>query len=136
MYLKEWIEETTGVPSIILSDNFSSRVSVKLVEGASFFVGTHSSMQCAASVYNVPSLCIGPNKLYLHNYYAPNSFNRYLKPLYINNNVFMQIEQIDQFAHFFDYFLKNATSLQPCQKPELFQRRLSLSNMVFEPFQI
>lgn len=123
--LAQWMADSAGLPLVVLgvedfnykSENVfqvkgSVRLSVRIVEQASFFVGAHSSMQCAAWVYGVPSMCIGPGELLFHNVYSPANHKKYLRPMFANNNVFMLYEQADQFAYFFEYFLKTATSLK------------------------
>ena len=129
--MAQTIAEVAGMPVVVLGqENFeyqseevrqikcSPRLAVRIVENASFFVGTHSSMQCAAWVYNIPSFCIGPENLLLHNLYSPYSFKKFLKPLFDNNNVFMFYQQGSLFPNFFDYFLKKATSIKPLLLPE------------------
>lgn len=107
----------------------SSRLSVKIIEGATFFVGSHSSMQCAAWVHKIPSFCIGPEVLLFHNLYSPGSFKRFLKPLFAKNNVFMLFKEANRFPDFFDYFLKQGTSLEPWLTREEYPGKLTLSNM-------
>jgi len=129
-YLAQWVADTSGLPLVVLgvedfgyeSENVfqvkgSVRLSVRVVEQASFFLGSHSSMQCAAWVYNIPSMCIGPGELLFHNVYSPTNHKRYLRPMFANNNVFMLYEQADQFACFFEHFLRSATSLKGISQP-------------------
>lgn len=128
--MAEWIVNVSGMPLIVLgSEKYeckyrniihvqgSSRLSVRIVQGASFFVGSHSSMQCAAWVYDIPSICIGPSHLLFHNMYAPNSYDKYLKPLF-GKNIFVMYDQMEYFPRFLDHFLKNSTSLSPCKTPQ------------------
>jgi hypothetical protein len=141
-FLSQWIADVSGFPIIVLgnedfnysSDNVkqikgSARLSVKIVERSSFFVGSHSSMQCAAWVYDIPSFCIAPDLL-LHNLMAPYGHDIYLKPLFGEKNVFMMYEQAGRFSYFLDYFLKGI-SLRPCKTPEEYRRLLVRSHMVF-----
>ena len=106
----------------------SPRLSLKIVEGATFFVGSHSSMQCAAWVYKIPSLCIGPEVLLFHNLYSPGSFKRFLKPLFAKNNAFMLFKEANRFPAFFDYFLKQGTALEPWIDPQEYPNDLVLLN--------
>ena len=128
--LAQWIADVMGLPLIVLgSEDFgyksenvfqvkgSVRLSVRIVEQASAFVGAHSSMQCAAWVYGIPSLYIGPSELLFHNVYSPTNHKKYLRPMFANNNVFMLYEQADQFAYFFEHFLRSATSLKGISLP-------------------
>lgn len=145
--LVQWAADASGVKIFVLgqerftyeSDNVkiircSPRLGVKLIEKSCFFLGTHSSMQCAAWVYEIPSLCIGPSHLLFHNMYSVNNHDLYLKPLFKKNNIFMMYEQADKFAQFFDYFLRTATSLQPCRNPEECRQRIALLGMASELF--
>lgn len=147
--LSQWLADVAGMPVVVLgnedfgykSENVfqikcSVRLSVKIVEGASFFVGTHSSMQCAAWVYDIPSFCLGPSQLLFHNIRAPKGHETYLRPLFANNNIFMMYEQGLRFPHFFDYFLRAATSIRPLKNPGECRRRVSLLNtaLAHQPF--
>lgn len=138
--LAQWIADTSGINLVVLgTEEFgykshnvtqlkcSSRLSVQTVQGATFMVGTHSSMSCAAWVYRIPSFCIGPSYLLFHNWYAPFSYDYYLKPMFRDNNLFLMFEQSEQFFPFFDHFLRNATSLTPRLAPEEYRLRKSLS---------
>lgn len=135
--LMQWVADTSGIPLIVLdkvdynykSKNVyqikgSSRLAVKLVQHASFFIGTHSSMCCASWIYNVPSFCMGPSHLLFHGLYAPDSFREYLKPLFKNKNLFMFFDQDDKFAEFFDHFLLNSTSLKPLLCPSEYHNKI------------
>lgn len=139
----QWVSEASGLPLIVLGkEDFSlstdrirqikcsSRLSVKIVEYSSFFVGSHSSMQCAAWVYNVPSLCFGPSHLLFCDMYARNGYATYLKPLF-GRNVFMMYEQASYFPRFFDHFLKQATSLLPRKSPEECRLKIDHKDMVW-----
>jgi hypothetical protein len=142
--LAQWIADYSGLNLLVLGNeefgyqssnvidlakqNLNIRLSCRIVEGASFFVGSHSCMQCAAKVYNIPSFCIGPSFLLFHGFFAPLSFNTYLKPLFTNNNMFMLYEQADCFMSFFMEFVSRATYLKPNVNLELFHRKIILSN--------
>lgn len=141
------IAEASGLPVIVLGqEDFgyeseevrqikcSPRLSVKIVEKAAFFVGTHSSMQCAAWVHNVPSFCIGPENLLMHNLYSPYSFNKFLKPMFQNNNLFMFFKEGRLFPNFFDHFLRTGTSIQPLRKPEEYPNGIAHSCTVSGTF--
>lgn len=141
----QWIADVSGINMIVLGrEDFgyesanvrhikgSPRLATKLVERSAFFVGSHSSMQCAAWVHGVPSLCIGPSHLLFHNLYSPNNNDLYLKPLFKNKNVFMMYDQADRFSYFLDYFLRTATALQPQRTPEECRRKIALSGMASE----
>ncbi len=136
--IAKWIVDVAGLPLIVLgAEEFgfdipkvkqikgSSRLSVNIVRSSSFFVGSHSSMQCASWVYNIPSICIGPSHLLFHNMYSPNSYDKYLKPLF-GKNIFVMHEQMEYFPRFFDHFLKNSTSLLPRKNPEECRLKLVL----------
>lgn len=133
----QWAADASGIKILVLGqENFeyesenvkhikgSSRLAVKIVERSLFFLGSHSSMQCAAWVYNIPSMCIGPSHLLLHNLYAPLKHDVYVKPLFRKNNVFMMYEQSDSFAYFFDYFLK-INNLLAHREPFVYHRKKS-----------
>lgn len=137
--MSQWVADVSSMPVVVLgqedfgykSDNVrhvkgSVRLSVRIVEGASFFVGTHSSMLCAAWVYDVPSFCVGPSNLLFHNIYAPRGHYRYLKPMFSNGNHFMMYDQGQRFPYFLDHFLKEATSIKPASPPEACRQRISL----------
>lgn len=141
----QWIADVSGINMIVLgNENFeyessnvkhirgSPRLATKIVERSSFFVGSHSSMQCAAWVFNVPSFCIGPGHLLFHNIYSPNNNDVYLRPLFRANNIFMFYDQADRFAYFLDHFLRAATCLEPRRNPEEWQQKIALSGMVYE----
>lgn len=141
----QWIADVSGVNMLVLGkENFnyessnvkrikgSPRLAVKLVERSSFFVGSHSSMQCAAWVFDVPSLCLGPDHLIFHNLYSPNNNNLYLRPLFKDKNIFMFYSQADQFAYFLDYFLRKSTSLKPQKNPEGYSRKLAIHGAISE----
>ena len=143
--IAQWAADTSGITIIVVgrehfgyeSDNVkqikgSSRLAVKIVERASFFFGAHSSMQCAAWVHSVPSLCIAPNYLLFHNWYSPRNNDVYLKPLFGGNNRFMFYEQAEKFPYLFDNFLRTATVIQPRKNPEEYRRLLALSGTVSE----
>lgn len=136
--MAQWTADVAGIPLYVLgreefryaSQNVrpvkgSTRLSVLIVEGASFFVGTHSSMQCAAWVHNIPSLCIGPSHLLFHDAYRPDTFETYLKPLF-GKNVFLMYEQAGKYPQFLDHFLRTATALSPRKSPEECRTPLSL----------
>jgi len=144
--LSQWIADYSGAPLLVLgTEDFryessnvidmtgigSPRLACKIIEHASFFVGTHSSLQCAASVYNVPSVCIGPSHLLFHDFSCPFSFDVYLKPMFLNGSIFMMFNEAPHFMRFFEHFVETATSLSPNKDPELFRRKLVLSNMVY-----
>lgn len=139
-----WVSEASGLPLIVLgTEDFilntdrirqikcSPRLSVKIVEYASFFVGTHSSMQCAAWVYNIPSFCFGPSHLLFCDMYVRNGYQTYLKPLF-GRNVFMMYEQASYFPRFFDHFLRKATSLLPRRSPEECRLKIDHKDMVWD----
>jgi hypothetical protein len=143
--LSQWIADYSGIPLLVVghepfgynSHNVidltgigSPRLACKIIERASFFVGTHSSMQCAASVYNVPMVCIGPTHLLFHDFSAPFSFEEYLQPMFFGGSVFMMFDDAPHFPHFFRQFLSQATSLRPNPDPGLFRQRLALSDRV------
>lgn len=143
--MAQWVADVSGINMIVLgNEDFgytssnvrqikgSPRLATKIVERSSFFVGSHSSMQCAAWVFNVPSLCIGPGHLLFHNIYSPNNNDVYLSPLFRANNVFMFYDQADQFAYFLDRFLRSATCLEPRRSPEEWHRKIALSDMASE----
>lgn len=139
----KWVSEVSGLPIIVLgTEDFplktdrifqikcSPRLSVKIVEYSSFFIGTHSSMQCAAWVFNIPSLCFGPSHLLFCDMYARNGYDTYLKPLF-GRNVFMMYEQASYFPRFFDHFLRGATSLLPQKNPEECRLKIDHKDMVW-----
>lgn len=143
--MSQWIADYSNVPLVVLgtetfgykSSNVidmtkvgSPRLACKIIEHASFFVGTHSSLQCAAAVYGTPSVCLGPSHLLFHDFSAPLSFDIYLKPMFFNGSVFMMFNDAPHFMAFFKHFVETATSLSPNKDPELFRRRLTLSSMV------
>jgi len=141
----QWIADASGINVVVLGqEDFgyesanvrhikgSPRLATKLVEHSSFFVGSHSSMQCAAWVHDIPSFCIGPSHLLFHNLYSPSNNDLYLKPLFKGKNIFMMYDQADRFSYFLDYFLRTATSLQPQRTPEECRRRIALSGMASE----
>ena len=145
--LAQWAADTSGITIIVVgrehfgyeSDNVkhikgSPRLAVKIVERSSFFFGAHSSMQCAAWVHSIPSLCIAPNYLLFHNWYSPRNNDVYLKPLFKDKNRFMFYEQAGKFPYLFDNFLRTATVIQPRKNPEEYLRLLSLSGMVSEKY--
>lgn len=124
--MAQYIADYSGIPLLVVgNDEFgysshnvinmtkkgSPRLSCKIVKHASFFVGSHSSMQCAASVYGVPSLCVGPSHLLFHAFSAPFSYEVYLKPMFCNGGVFMLFDEAPHFTTFFEYFIRNGTSL-------------------------
>lgn len=124
--MAQYIADYSGIPLLVVgNDEFgysshnvvnmtgrgSPRLSCKIVEHATFFVGTHSSMQCAASVYGVPSFCLGPSHLLFHAFSAPFSYDVYLKPMFCNGGVFMLFDEAPHFTTFFEYFIRNGTSL-------------------------
>lgn len=142
--LAQWIADYSGVRLLVLgaekfgyhSENVidmtgvgSPRLACRIIENATFFVGTHSSLQCAASVYTVPSVCLGPSHLLFHDFSAPFSYQVYLKPMFVNGSVFMMFDDAPHFMTFFAHFVETATSLLPNKDPELFRRRLTLSSM-------
>lgn len=142
--LSQWIADYSNIPLLVLgAEDFgyessnvidmteigSPRLACKIIEHAAFFVGTHSSLQCAASVYSVPSVCIGPSHLLFHDFSAPTSFDVYLKPMFFNGSLFMMFDEAPHFMTFFEHFVEKATSLLPNKDPELFRRRLTLSSM-------
>lgn len=133
--MAQWIADVSGMNLVVIgnekfhysSSNVfqvcgSTRLSVRLVQNANFFVGTHSSMQCAAWVYEIPSFCLGPSQLLFHEWYGPNTIDIYLRPLFRRNNVFMMFEDSMHFPRFFDHFLRTATSLIPCKSPAKYPR--------------
>jgi len=141
----QWIADVSGINMVVLgnegfdynSSNVvyikgSSRLSTRLVERSSFFVGSHSSMQCAAWVYDIPSLCVAPSNLLFHNIYSPNNHDLYLKPLFKPNNSFMFYDQAEKFPYFLDHFLRTRTSLTPQINPEECKRKIALSGMSCE----
>lgn len=143
--LAQWIADYSGMRLFVLgaekfgyhSENVidmtgvgSPRLACKIIQHASFFIGTHSSLQCAASVYGVPTFCMGPSHLLFHDFSAPLSFDVYLKPMFLNGSMFMFFEMAPHFMKFFEYFVETATSLLPNKDPELFRRCLTLSSMV------
>ena len=143
--LAQWVADYSGIPLVVLgqeefgyeSSNVinltgkgSPRLACKIVEHSVFFIGSHSSMQCAASVYEVPGFCMGPGSIMFHDFSAPNSYKNYLRPLFLNNSMFMFFSEADKFKNFFTQFLSQATALTPQLTPELTRRRITLSNRV------
>lgn len=142
--LAQWIADYANIRLLVLgtekfgyhSENVidmtgigSPRLACKIIENATFFVGTHSSLQCAASVYSIPSVCLGPSHLLFHDFSSPYSYHTYLKPMFVNGSVFMMLEDASHFMTFFEHFVESATSLSPNKDPELFRRRLTVSGM-------
>lgn len=138
--LAQWIADVSGLNLIVLgkeqfnynSENVkqiqgSTRLSVRIIQNSNFFVGTHSSMQCAAWVYDIPSLCVGPSQLLFHEWYGPNTYETHLKSLFKRKNIFMLFDECKYFGYFFDYFLRQNTSLIPRKSPAIFERMISLS---------
>lgn len=143
--LAQWIADYSGIPLVVLgqeefgyeSSNVinltgkgSSRLACKVVEHSVFFVGSHSSMQCAAAVYEIPGFCMGPGSIIFHDFSAPNSYKNYLRPLFLNGSMFMFFSEADNFKDFFTQFLLQATALMPRSTLELARRRLTLSSRV------
>lgn len=143
--MAQWAADVSGINMVVLgNEDFgyeshnvkqikgSPRLATKIVERATFFLGSHSSMQCAAWVFEIPSFCLGPSQLLFHNMYSPSNNDLYLKPLYKRNNIFMFYDQGDRFSSFFDHFLRKATCLLPQKKPQECRRKISLSRMASE----
>ena len=136
--MAQWIADISGIPLVVLgaedfgyrSDNvfqiknISARLAVRIVANSSFFVGTHSSMQCAAWVYKIPSFCIGFSSLIFHDTYTQESLDMYINPLFKHKNVFMLLDQSHKFVDFFDYFLKKSTSIRPIKQQWKFNNHL------------
>jgi hypothetical protein len=143
--LAQCIADYSGIPLIVLGhESFgykshnvidmtgqgSPRLGCKIVEHASFFVGTHSSMQCAASVYKIPTFCIGPSHILFHDFSAPYSFEEYLKPIFFGGGMFMMFNDAVHFMSFFECFIDRATTLKVEKESEFFRRKLLLTKPV------
>ena len=119
----QMISYMSGLPIVVLgSEDFgyesgnvkqfkgSSRLSVSIVERASFFVGSHSSMQCAAWVHDVPSMCLAPQGLLGHEITCPGAYEKYLRPLFDRANIFLEFEMHHLFTDFLSKFLSDNVS--------------------------
>lgn len=91
----------------------SSRLAVRIVQQAAFVVATHSSMACAAWVYGVPCMCLGPSWLVAQEFISQGNYERYLAPLFRPRNAFFGFDLAGHFEAAFRRFLVRGTSLSP-----------------------